>query len=255
MTTGFTTTSSGKIVATLNDLTQSFTGSTGQDIITISADATKAITGGSATNNEVVFNATAGTFNATAANLTNTNVTGFTVFGLGANSGTGTWDLASFNSTFNAVDITNANAANNVANTITRARAHTRLNIDGSTMGPTTDSGSVSLSYADTTGASDTSPLTIGAAGKYDTSIATVACRTPMASVSRPLTSRPWDDVGNTAERSTPITTALIDNGFDLERLRHCGLDDRRHRRDLSSGHVDDQLVGNRAEWQRRSPR
>ncbi|MPW17637.1 DUF4214 domain-containing protein [Paraburkholderia sp. CNPSo 3157] len=158
--TSFTTTSSGKITATLDATKQTFVGSTGQDVITISADATKAITGGSAANNEVIFNNAAGTFNATAGHLTNTNVTGFSVMGLGAASGAATWDMSKLSSSFNAVDVTASNTAASVANTIINAAAGTTLNIAGSGV----SAGTVSLSYADTNGATDTANVTIGSA-------------------------------------------------------------------------------------------
>ncbi|MEX3856304.1 beta strand repeat-containing protein [Paraburkholderia sp. BR10923] len=209
--TSFTTTSSGKIVATLDDTKQSFVGSTGQDVITISADATKAITGGSATNNEVIFNKAATTFNATAADLTNTNVTGFSVFGLGANS-SGTWDLSKFNSGFNAIDVTAGNTAANVANTIVNAATGTSLSIDGSG----TDTGSVSLSYVDTTGATDTTNLTIGSATAAGLSIASVTLADANGvGVNTVNVTTLGTDINN-AGGATDTIGALNDNGLSV---------------------------------------
>ena len=148
--TSFTTTSSGTITATLDDLTQTFTGSTGQDVITISADATKVIKGGSATNNEIIMNAAFGTFNATSAKLTNTNVTGFSTLGL-TSASTGTWDMSTLNTGFNNFDI----QATNAATTIIKAATGASLNLANS------DTKTVSLSYANTTGTTDTTNVTI----------------------------------------------------------------------------------------------
>lgn len=152
LTTGFTTTSSGTVTATLNDTTQSFTGSTGQDIITISADATQKITGGSATNNELIFNASSGAFNKTAAALTNTNVTGFSIFGVNS---TNNYNMANFNSSFTAIDFNANNGAAGITSTITAARTGTSISIDQK-------NDTLVVNYVDTTGASDTTNLTIG---------------------------------------------------------------------------------------------
>lgn len=157
LTTGFTTTSSGTITATLDATKQTFTGSTGQDIITISADAKVAITGGSATNNELILNADASVFNATAGKLTNTNVTGFTILGLNNNS-TGTWDMSTLNSSFNAIDFDANGAAGGVAYTVVKAAPTTSLTIEKG--GDT-----ISFSTADTNGAGDTTNVSINPAG------------------------------------------------------------------------------------------
>lgn len=149
--TSFTTTSSGTITATLNDTNQTFTGSSGQDVITISADATKVIKGGSATNNEIVMNNTAATFNATSAHLTNTNVTGFSTLGL-ANASTGTWDMSTLNSGFNNFDIQATTAAIDIIKAATGAS----LNIAN-----TSTAGGVTLQYANTNGLNDTTNLSI----------------------------------------------------------------------------------------------
>jgi S-layer protein len=82
--TSVTTSSSGVVTVVLNAAQTSFvsTGS-GQDYVTISQDATKAITGGSATDNEIVLNAAATVFTAADSGV---NVTGFQIIGTGANS-------------------------------------------------------------------------------------------------------------------------------------------------------------------------
>ena len=128
LTSGLTTTSSGTITAALNDLTQTFAGGAGQDIITITTDdVAKTITGGTATNNELILNAAAGTF----TTKTNTNVTGFQILGL-TNASTGTWNMSTLNSTFNSIDFdANGSSAGNTY-TIINAAAGTALSIDNS---------------------------------------------------------------------------------------------------------------------------
>lgn len=150
-----TTTSGGTITATLHSAgTDTFTGSTGQDIITITADQTKAVTGGSATNNEIVLNAAATTF--TAAN-TVANVTGFTT--LGTNTGSsGTFDMSVLKG-FNAIDVQNLTATQ--AETFTNVAAGTSLSIDSTA---TQTAGGIIYQTADTTGSADTLALTLGAA-------------------------------------------------------------------------------------------
>ena len=97
-----TTTSSGTITAALDDTTQTFVGSTGRDIISLAGDATKAITGGSATNNEVILTSGSGTY--TAAKF-GTNVTGFTTLGINDGGAGGTYDMQNIFKGYTALDI------------------------------------------------------------------------------------------------------------------------------------------------------
>ncbi|MFI4940786.1 MAG: beta strand repeat-containing protein, partial [Burkholderiales bacterium] len=103
-TLAFTTTSSGTITTTLhsNGL-DTFAGSTGQDIITITADQTKAVTGGSATDNEIILSGDAATFTPTG---TVAHVTGFTTFGVTGNSSNTAeiYDMSVFKG-YNAIDV------------------------------------------------------------------------------------------------------------------------------------------------------
>ena len=126
-----TTSSSGVMTLTLDDTTQTFVGSTGQDIISLAGDATKAITGGSATNNEVVLTATtAAAGNAaglyTAANF-GTKVTGFTTLGVNDATATNvnTYDLHGVFTGYTAIDLqsamTGAQTFNGVASGTTLA--------------------------------------------------------------------------------------------------------------------------------------
>ena len=139
-------TTTGAQTLTLNPTTQSFTGGTGRDIITIALDATKTIKGGSATNTEIVLNGAASTF--TAAN-TLKNVTGFTV--LGTNSGTsGTFDQSIFTG-FNALDV----LAGTVSVGFSKVASNIPLTINGAAT-------SVSLTVADSNGITDTQAVTLG---------------------------------------------------------------------------------------------
>ena len=155
----FTTTSSGTITATLDDTTQTFVGSTGQDIITVAAAATTAITGGSATNNELILNTLAATVGTTKslANLTN-----FTTLGVTA-AVTDTVDFSVYKG-FNAIDVTASAGV-----TFVKAAAGTTLAIDQAT------TGTISLAYADVTGASDTTSLTLNTAGTPSTNMTVAA--------------------------------------------------------------------------------
>jgi len=153
--TVFDPSSSNAITTSLNATTQSFTGSTGTDIITISADATKVITGGTATNNEIILNNTAATFNATLANLTETNVTGFSILGV-TSASTGTWNMLTLGSSINAIDVA---ATGNLTATFDLVKAGISLSLDA------TNTGTITYSTDDTSGANDSVTATIGTAG------------------------------------------------------------------------------------------
>ena len=144
-----TDTSSGKFTAVLDDTTQTFVGSTGQDVITISdlADATKAITGGSATNNELILDGGAYALTVASAAL----VTGFKVLGVTA-AVTGTINMGVLDATASALDI-----IGNSTITFTKVATGAALSLDAS-------STSVSVNYVDVNGASDTTTVTFGAA-------------------------------------------------------------------------------------------
>ncbi|NMM36120.1 MAG: DUF4214 domain-containing protein [Glaciimonas sp.] len=144
-----TTTSSGVITATLDATTQSFVGSTGQDVITISADATKTITGGTATNNELVLNAAGTTF--TAANTVK-NVTGFTTLGTTA-AVTGIVDMSVLTG-FNAIHV----AGTNATTSFTGVKAGTSLALDLAT------TGAIVYQTADTAGVNDIVTVNLGTA-------------------------------------------------------------------------------------------
>jgi len=146
--TSVTDTSSGTVSLALNDTVTSFDGSkgTGQEVITITGDATKAITGGSGKTNEIIFNAASTTFTAAKSGA---NITGFTVLGTGAAS-TGTFDLSAAPfSGFKTIDVS---ASSTVA--FTNVAAATAIAIDAGAV-------SVTDTQADSTGSSDTVALTL----------------------------------------------------------------------------------------------
>lgn len=145
-----TDTSSGKFTAALNSTKQTFTGSTGQDVITISdlADATKAITAGSATNNELILDG--GAYALTSA--TAAKVTGFQTLGVTATV-TGTIDLSVLDATASTLDI----RGNSAGVTFTKVATGAAVNLATSTT-------AVSVTYVDANGANDTTNLSIGSA-------------------------------------------------------------------------------------------
>jgi len=150
--TSVSSTSSGVITLTLNGTQETFVGGSGQDVITLGAAATKAITGGSATNNELVWNAAAAT--------TFGNVTGFTVLGT-AGTSSGSFDMSKL-TTFTSLDVQNT-AAGGV--TFTKVVAGTALAIDA------TPAGTVTYQTADTAGGSDTMSLTFGGTAANATAV------------------------------------------------------------------------------------
>ena len=151
--TSVTDTSSGPVTLALNDAVASFSGgtATGTEIITIAADATKAITGDGVSTSEIVFNAAATTF--TSAN-TGANVTGFDVLGVGA-AGSGTFNMgASPFKGYTAIDDQGANGAVSFTN----AANGTPLAIDAAPGAATNES----ILYQLAAGATSAVNITLG---------------------------------------------------------------------------------------------
>src|SRR5471032_2043700 len=151
----FTTTSTGAITLTLDATTQSFTGAAGTDTITIdaTADATKVITAGSATDNELVLNNAAdGDYALTSA--TAAKVTGFQIVGVTATVG-GTIDMSVLDATASSLDIQGSD--NGIA--FTKVATGASISIDSDT------SDTVSVTYVNAHGSTDTTALTLGADG------------------------------------------------------------------------------------------
>jgi S-layer protein len=145
-----TDTSSGKFSAALNDTQQTFVGSTGQDVIIISstADATKTITAGSATNNELILEG--GAFALTSA--TAAKVTGFEILGVAANV-SGTIDMSVLDPTASTLDI-----LGNSTITFNKVATGASISLEN------TNTTSVSVTYVDANGVNDTTSITIGTA-------------------------------------------------------------------------------------------
>jgi len=144
-----TTTSSGAITASLDDLTQTFVGSTGKDVITVSstANATKAITGGSGATDELILEG--GAYVLTSA--TAAKITGFETLGVAANV-TGVIDVSVLGTGYHALDIIGAG-------TIAFTKVAT-----GSTVSLDASGSSTTINYIDANGATDATTVTIGAA-------------------------------------------------------------------------------------------
>ena len=138
------------VTVALTDTQTSFTGGAGQDIVTIAAVATKAIAGGTATNNEIVWNAN-------SSPTTLGTVTGFTTLGVGGVVNGQTFDLSVLTG-FNSLDV-QANSTGGVT-TFQKVAAGTALAIDGSV----TTGGVTYDTAAGTAGASENLNLTIGLA-------------------------------------------------------------------------------------------
>jgi S-layer protein len=156
--TAVTSTSTGVVSLALNGTQETFTGGAGQDVITLTQAATKAIAAGSAADNELVWNAPAATSFG--------SVSGFSVLGTSVLS-TGVFDFTTLPSGFTAIDVQNTPAA---GVTFTNVAVGTPLSIEN------TGAGGVIYQTTDTHGSADSAVVTIGAAG--NTAIVTVASLT-----------------------------------------------------------------------------
>jgi len=110
----------GAQTLTLNAATQSFTGGSGRDVISIGGTAQRAITGGSGTTDQIVLTANGSNY----ANFT--NVTGFEQLGINA-LGTTAYNAAAI-SGINRIEVINA-----ATTTITGITAGTGLQLDAAT--------------------------------------------------------------------------------------------------------------------------
>ena len=142
--------SSGKNTVTLNANNQTYTGGSGIDIVTITADALTKISGGTGSNT-LVLNATAATF--TAGN-TVANATGFTTLGTHTAS-QGTYDLSVLTG-FTAINVLADVAAATIFNKVTHG---TTLALNAAT------TAAITYNLSDTNGANDTVSLTLNGSG------------------------------------------------------------------------------------------
>jgi len=169
--TAFDPTSSGTITVTLNGAAQSFTGSTGQDIVTLATggDFTKAITAGSASNNEVILNGAA-PVNGATPDLTDfvKNVTGFTTLGVADSvADVNAYDLSVLKG-FTAIDVVSGPTA---TFDFTKVTAGTALSIDNSVAGvgyTTSDANGVTESVALSLGGATTTGIDVSSLSLVD---------------------------------------------------------------------------------------
>jgi S-layer protein len=152
-----TVTGGAGLTIALNSPTTSFTStSTGTDVVTIGASATKAITGNGTASEELVWNSGS----APAATAYLGNVSGFTVLGIGAAaSGAGeTFDMSKITG-FTGFDVQADGTNVGTTTTLLNVAAGSPLAIDG------TFAGTLVYSTADTAGPTDSLGLTLGATG------------------------------------------------------------------------------------------
>jgi len=129
---------------------QSFTGGTGQDIITVGATQTGAISAGSATNNEIIL--------ANAAAATQADLASYTHFSILGVSGTtsGVFDMSKLTNGSGYTSFDVQGSGGNV--TFTNAATGSSLSLEGG------NSHIITLQTADTTGATDTVNVSLGSA-------------------------------------------------------------------------------------------
>ncbi len=196
----FTTTSSGAITLSLDSTTQSFIGSTGVDTIRISSltDATKAITAGSSTSDELVLEG--GAYALTAA--TGAKVTGFETLGVAANV-TGTIDMSNL-----ATGINKLHVIGNSTVVFSKAAVGTSLVLDVA-------STSVTVGAADANGATDSINVTLGKSTSDTVNFGTIVLKDANA-VGFGTVNLVSNGVNITAGDSTPNTNTVVltDNGL-----------------------------------------
>ena len=195
-----TTTSSGPINISIDATTQTFTGSTGVDTIRISSrvDATKAVTGGSSSSDELILEG--GAYNLSAA--TGLKVTGFETLGISANV-TGTIDMSNLASGFTKFHI-----IGNSTVAFTKATNNANLQIDKASTQAT-------IVNADNTGPNDTVNVSLGTATTDNVNFGTLIFKDASAVgigtvnlVSNGVDITPGDAVPNFN------TTVINDNGL-----------------------------------------
>jgi hypothetical protein len=202
---------SGIITVALNDTKTTFTGGSGQDIVTITSDATKAITGGSALNNEIVLNGT--TFSLAD---TGTNVTHFSIAGFNSGSTAGSYDVSGDGSSIFGAGVINTidlQSGFNTATTFTVAPS-TALTIDGSI--------SAAQVYEATgnSGLTDHVSITVGASGNATDLTVNALTLEDSASHGIGIVSLTSNDTGG----STGINTiVLTDNGMSALTINGAG--------------------------------
>jgi len=165
----------------------------GQDVITIAATPSKAITAGTATNNELIW--------AAAAPTAIQNVSGFSVLGVNADS-TGTFDLSTLTG-FNAIDVINTGAT---ALSFTNVAVGTALTIKAINA-----AGTLVYQTADTAGLTDSVAITLGSS--TNAAPITVASLTLMDSVNNGIGNVTFTSNDKTAGEVNTVTT-ILDGGL-----------------------------------------
>jgi S-layer protein len=183
------------LTTTLGSGTAFTSTSTGTDVVTISALASKAIVGNGTAAEEIVWNGgqttTTGSGTTTVSVLSNGttgSVTGFHELGIGSSAVGENFYLGGTSSVFTSVDV----QANNTSVTIYGANVGTKLYIDGA------ETGTVSYFTADTAGTTDSLALTLGTT---TTKAATVITGLTLGDANQSL-----DGIGN-------VTATINDSG------------------------------------------
>ena len=151
-----TNTGTGIFTAAIDVTAQSYiAGAAGTSIITVTAEATKVITAGAGTADEIIFNSPV---TLTAA-LSGANISGFEIFGVGPSATGGTFNLSRLGSNkFTTIDVTSDNTTGTY--TFNNVTAGTGLNVVASSS--TTVGNTVTYSTSDTNGPTDTLNVNIG---------------------------------------------------------------------------------------------
>jgi hypothetical protein len=145
-----TDSSTGSFTAVLDDTDQSFTGSSGTDIITVSAtdDANNTLTAGSAGNNELILEG--GPYALTSSS--SGKFVNFQILGVAANV-SGTIDLSVIDANASGLEVMGANSI-----TFNKVAKGASLLLDPS------NGATVTVNYADSSGASDSCTVTMSSA-------------------------------------------------------------------------------------------
>jgi hypothetical protein len=217
--TSVTTSSSGAVTVVLNAAQTSFvsTGS-GQDYVTIGQDATKAITGGSATDNEIVLNAAATVFTAADSGV---NVTGFQIIGTGANSSgdyvlTGAGAILAKDTALTEIDVT-ANSTG--ALTFSQVAVGTTLSVDAS------DTQAITYQTIDSSGPTDSVAVTLGSGAN----LSSAAGLTLEDSIFQGIGTVTFNTTGSTFAQITQLNDSNLTQltisgaGVDIHTLKDAG--------------------------------
>ena len=159
--TSITVTGAAGYKGLITDTTTVFnaSASTGANTVGISATPTKAVTGGTGTNEIIVNAAAVADTTATTANLAtfNANVTGFKTLGVSVAAANLTWDMSKLSSGINAIAIeggTYWGGAVTGTNTFNNVAAGTTVSVTGAM------AGALAINTSDTTGVSDSIAFT-----------------------------------------------------------------------------------------------